>query len=396
MDEKLDLSEKISKPRDSLKLPRREKRKKLIQIKDKPNRDVQVETKDETIARLREEVAKLEKKTKRMQSKLKQARKKWVASQNDSEAEFELRINRLLKQVSSPARSSRVSEDSVRMSRPILQFGNVSNTSLNIPLLPTLSASEDTDLENIYKTENIVSNLGLKLETVNKQKEDLEAELHTASTNFVQKLATVLEKQTTEKEASSKPNEVTSLGIMTENKREENKSDVVDTPVHQNDVQAVYEQNRALAALLSKFKAENFTLQQKIQRKSDEAILLREEKAQLEKNLEIASENSFNRARKYGKANSTGSLSSDSFSDSLSFVSTNPPSPSYQSARERKVFMQESNKMYAQRGETDLLPYDPDISNVTLSIPRGKSKLSQSKRSSKKNSTRLEKSKNLN
>jgi len=300
--------------------------------------------------------------------------------------------------VNSPNRSIRLIEESAKMpGRPVLQIGNNSSNSLTVPpSLPTLSASEEIDLDNIYKTENIVSDLGLKLETVNKQKEDLEAELQTASTNFVHKLATVLEKQTTEKVALSKPIEVPRVNLMSNTTREENKSELVDVPVDQNDVKAVYEQNRALATLLSKFKAENFTLQQKIMRKSEEAILLREEKAQLEKNLEIASENSFNRARKYGRANSTGSLSSDSFSDSLSFVSTNPPSPSYQSARERKVFMEESNKMYAQRVETDLSPYDPNIPNVALTIARGKSKLSQSKRSSKKMSTRLEKPKNLN
>lgn len=396
MDEKLDVPERTSRNSVALKLLPRKKRSKLTQVKDTPIRKAPVESKDEVIARLKEEVIKLEKKTKRMHSKLKQVRAKWVASQNDSEAEFELRINRLLKQVSSPRSSYRLSEESVppRISaRLAVQSASPSINSLQEhSSLNTLKVSEEADLENIYKTEHIVSNLGMQLEAVNKQKEDLEAELQSASTNFAQKLATVMEKKTTEKIAVQMAS--TTIGVTNTNaliniKREEKKSGVEDVQIEQEEVKAVYEQNLGLSALLNKFKAENFTLQQKITRKSEEASLLREEKAQLEKNLEIASENSFNRARKAGRASSIGSISSDSFSDSLSFVSTNPPSPSYQSAREKKVFMEESNKMYAQRAETDLSQYDSNISNSTLSVPRGKPKISQSKRSSKKSSQRL-------
>jgi len=359
-------------------LPKERPNKKIVPVKDLPGNKSTNETKDETIIRLKEQVAKLEKKTKRMHTKLRQVKMKWLTSQNDSEAEFELRINRLLKRAGSPRtpcsqhRQELLADESMSIRSSLMDVGHsggrTSFSSQQLSFRAPSRGSQEIYVENMTPVDARVSNIGRSLGDINTKKDDLELRLGTASTDYVQTLGTVIEKQESQDDNIKSLEAPTNTGSREAAKVHQK----IEAVLNQKDgggvqeekqqflkeVKAVYEQNQALSTLLSKFKTENFTLQQKIKRTTEEAILLREEKAQLERNLEISSENMFNRARKGGRdrANSIGSISSDSFSDSLSFVSTNPPSPSYQSAREKKVFIEESNKMFAQqRAEAEML-----------------------------------------
>jgi len=343
-------------------------------------------TKDETIARLQAEVARLEKKAKRMHIKMKHVKAKYIASQNDSEAEFEFRINRLLRQTGVGQAKSHGSLPNLSTKELMTTSRSLScepsETNLRQPFSTTSTRSlpmpmnEEADLAKIYQAEMVVANLRQKLEDVNRQKENLESELGLASSELVNKLSTIVEKLPPKVQPAKKilipapkvkvkkesvetkvetgsvpekklPNELlTDISIGIEAVVDEKQQFL-------KEAKAIHEENRALSLLLNKFKNENLNLKRKIKRTTDEAMLLRLEKAHLEQNFEITSEANFNRTRKNRERTNSITSSTDSFSEtSLSHLSHT------HNDRERKAFMEESNKLtqdFAQRNELDRL-----------------------------------------
>merc|ERR1719474_1930888 len=121
------------------------------------------------IARLQAEVIRWEKKAKRIHSKMKRVKAKYIASQNDSEAEFEFRINRLLRQTgvgqakshgslpsltikelmtkSTRSLSCEPTSEANRLQPPT--FSTSSTRSLPMPL------NEEADLAKIYQAEMV-------------------------------------------------------------------------------------------------------------------------------------------------------------------------------------------------------------------------------------------------
>jgi len=343
-------------------------------------------SKDEMIARLQAEVARWEKKAKRMHSKMKHVKAKYVASQNDSEAEFEFRINRLLRQTGFGQAKSTGSLPLLGLKDPLAKGRSLSCEQSTEPTrlkplklcrktksLP-VPRNEEADLSKVYQAEMVVTNLKQKLDDVNRQKENLESELGLASTELVNKLTTIVEKLPAKEKAAKKilsPAPRVKIMLDLETKLDSQSTSekmqlseftdvktgaeaVVDEKQQfLKEAKAVHEENRALSKLLNKFKDENSTLKRKIKRITDEAMLLRLEKAHLEQNFEIASEMTFNRSRKNRERANSITSSTDSISEcSLSHLSYT------HNDRERKAFMEESNKLtqdYAQRNELDIL-----------------------------------------
>jgi len=277
----------------------------------------------------------------------------------------------------------------------------------------SVSFSEDEEMQNIYQAELVVSNLRHRLNDVNQEKETLESELGSASKALVSKLGSIMKKldnkstraspskslvavspvksqksepelDVTQQQTKTKSLSMASTksapapsAVLDDEKVTVSPDDLIKDIKHGvevvldertqflQEVKAVHDQNTKLGDVLSKLKAENSALRHKIQRTTEAAMLLKLEKAHLEANYEMASEASFNQARRHhagrDRANSVSSCS-DSLSEcgSLSMVSTNPPSPSSQSVRERKAFLKESSRVLGSNhgapfgGELDL------------------------------------------
>jgi len=429
----MDEKSEVTRPKIEVPLKLRQKPNRKCSLVSTPSRSSKDElSKDELIARLESEVLRLEKKAKRMHSKLKHVKAKYVASQNDSEAEFEFRINRLLRQATGNQYSSQGSLLPPMSKTPTIKsLGSASY--MGSPLTTGMSNSayyshpwslscerasqppshsqsarslsmplnEVENLDKIYQAEMVVTNLQNQWEDVNRQKENLESELGLASTELVKKLQTIVEKLPSKANSahkvlappvSSKKNSCQTARNLPESdgKAEKKQQDqpvleagkkqpvqsVVGTEWKQPrqlitdikhgveavvnekqqflmEVKAKHAENRALSVLLNKFQNENLTLKRKIKRTTDEALLLRLEKELLEQNLEASGEGTFNRVRKNRERANSITSSTDSFSEcSLSHLSCT------QNERERKAFMEESNKLtqdFALRNELDLL-----------------------------------------